>query len=282
MIKTHIKLHGGRMPELPEVETTKNGITPYLEGFHIEKIVVRNSKLRWEISPQLRDFHQVKVSHLSRRAKYLIIHTEQGAIIGHLGMSGCLRVVSQNSPIDKHDHLDMVMDNGKVLRYNDPRRFGAWLWTDDLDNFHLFSKLGPEPLSEEFSADYLFKKSRKKHTALKTFLMDNAVVVGVGNIYANETLFLCALHPQKLAKTLTKKQCEALVKTVKQVLNQAIQQGGTTLKDFVQPDGRPGYFAQILQVYGNKGKPCPNCGTPIESVVIGQRNSFFCSKCQKK
>lgn len=270
------------MPELPEVETTKNGIAPYLEGFIIESIVVRNSKLRWEVSPQLVRFHQVKVSHVSRRAKYLIIHTEQGVIIGHLGMSGSLRLVPQSSPIDKHDHLDIIINNGKILRYNDPRRFGAWLWTDNLENFHLFAKLGPEPLSDAFTADFLFKKSRKKNTVLKTFLMDNSVVVGVGNIYANETLFLCGLHPQKLAKTLTKIQCEVIVRTVKEVLSRAIQQGGTTLKDFLQPDGRPGYFTQTLQVYGNKDKPCVNCGTKIESMVIGQRNSFFCPKCQKK
>ncbi len=270
------------MPELPEVETTKNGISPYLTGFTIEKIVVRNPKLRWEVSPQLSEFKQVKVSHLSRRAKYLIIHTEKGAIIGHLGMSGSLRVVPQDSPIDKHDHLDIVMNNGKVLRYNDPRRFGAWLWTDNLADFHLFAKLGPEPLSAEFTGEYLFKKSRKKQTALKTFLMDNAVVVGVGNIYANETLFLCGLHPLKLAKNLTKAQCELLVQTIKQVLATAIAQGGTTLKDFLQPDGRPGYFTQELRVYGNKDKPCSTCGTKIESLVIGQRNSFFCPKCQKK
>lgn len=270
------------MPELPEVETTKNGISPYLDGFIIEKIVVRQPKLRWMVSEELTHISQQKVTALSRRAKYLIIHTEQGYIIGHLGMSGSLRIVSAQDAIDKHDHLDIVMNNGKILRYNDPRRFGAWLWTDNLAEFHLFLKLGPEPLSDEFNADYLWKKSRKKQTALKTFLMDNVVVVGVGNIYANETLFLCGLHPQKAAGSLTKAQCSQLVDQVKQVLATAIQQGGTTLKDFLQPDGRPGYFAQELLVYGNKDKPCPKCGTKIESLVIGQRNSFYCPKCQKK
>lgn len=270
------------MPELPEVETTKNGISPYLEGFIIEKIVVRQPKLRWMVSEELKQITQQKVTGLSRRAKYLIIHTEQGYIIGHLGMSGSLRIVSPQDTVDKHDHLDIVMNNGKILRYNDPRRFGAWLWTDNLEEFHLFLKLGPEPLSEEFNADYLWKKSRKKQTALKTFLMDNAVVVGVGNIYVNETLFLCGLHPEKAAGSLTKAQCSQLVEQVKQVLTTAIQQGGTTLKDFLQPDGRPGYFAQKLLVYGNKDKPCPKCGTKVESLMIGQRNSFYCPKCQKK
>ena len=248
------------MPELPEVETALRGVSPYLKDYTIEKIEVRQPKLRWAVSPELATLHQVKILELSRRAKYLIIHTEKGYIIGHLGMSGTVRIVPHDSPIDKHDHLDIVMNNGRLLRYNDPRRFGAWLWTEKLDEFHLFLKLGPEPLSEEFNADYLFKKSRKKTTALKTFLMDNAVVVGVGNMYANERL----------------------VETIKSVLTKAIEQGGTTLKDFLQPDGRPGYFAQELLVYGNKGKPCPKCGTKIESLTIGQRNSFYCPMCQKK
>ena len=270
------------MPELPEVETALNGVSPYLKDFVIEKIVVRNSKLRWEVSPELVQISQQKVTALSRRAKYLIIHTEQGYIIGHLGMSGSVRIVPYDSPINKHDHIDIVMNNGKLLRYNDPRRFGAWLWTDNLDEFHLFLKLGPEPLSEAFDADYLFKKSRQKSVAVKNFIMDNAVVVGVGNIYANESLFLCGIHPLKQAGRLTRSQCIQLVALIKQILTEAIQQGGTTLKDFLRPDGRPGYFAQELLVYGNKGKPCPKCGMKIESFIVGQRNSFYCSKCQKK
>ena len=168
------------MPELPEVETALRGVSPYLKGFTIEKIVVRQPQLRWVVSPELTTLKNVKILDTSRRAKYLIIHTEKGYIIGHLGMSGSVRIVPHDSPIDKHDHLDILMNNGKLLRYNDPRRFGAWLWTESLGDFHLFLKLGPEPLSDEFNAEYLFKKSRKKSTALKTFLMDNAVVVGVG------------------------------------------------------------------------------------------------------
>lgn len=270
------------MPELPEVETAMRGVSPYLKDFVIEKIVVRQPKLRWVVSPELSEFQNVKVLDLSRRAKYLIIHTESGYIIGHLGMSGSVRIVPHDSPVDKHDHLDIVMNNRKLLRYNDPRRFGAWLWTDNLADFHLFLKLGPEPLSDEFNGEYLFKKSRQKSTALKTFLMDNAVVVGVGNIYANETLFLCGLDPTKLAKNLTRNQCHLIVQTVKSVLEKSIEQGGTTLKDFLQPDGRPGYFAQELFIYGKKGKPCPQCGSAIESMIIGQRNTFYCPKCQKK
>ncbi|HHF5488663.1 TPA: DNA-formamidopyrimidine glycosylase [Haemophilus influenzae] len=270
------------MPELPEVETALRGISPYLKNFTIEKVVVRKPKLRWAVSEELITLKNVKIVDLTRRAKYLIIHTEKGYIIGHLGMSRSVRIVPQDSAIDKHDHIDIVVNNGKLLRYNDPRRFGAWLWTENLDDFHLFLKLGPEPLSDEFNAEYLFKKSRQKSTALKTFLMDNAVVVGVGNIYANESLFICGIHPLKLAKNLTRNQCFSLVNTIKDVLRKAIIQGGTTLKDFLQPDGRPGYFAQELLVYGNKDKPCPKCGGKIESLIIGQRNSFFCPKCQKR
>lgn len=270
------------MPELPEVETTLRGISPYLKNFTIEKIVVRQPKLRWVVSPELTEFKNVKILELTRRAKYLIIHTEKGDIIGHLGMSGSVRIVPHDSPIDKHDHIDIVMNNGKLLRYNDPRRFGAWLWTENTDEFHLFLKLGLEPLSDEFNADYLFKKSRKKMAALKTFLMDNSIVVGIGNIYANESLFLSGLHPLKPAGKLTKAQSVALVKTIKQVLTTSIKQGGTTLKDFLQPDGRPGYFVQELQIYGKKNQSCPKCGHKIESLMIGQRNSFFCPKCQKK
>lgn len=270
------------MPELPEVETTKNGIAPYLENAIIEQIIVRQPKLRWLVSPELTQISQQKVTALSRRAKYLIIHLETGFIVGHLGMSGTLRIVDATSPIDKHDHLDMLLNNGKILRYNDPRRFGAWLWSANLDQFPLFKKLGPEPLDDSFNGTYLYQKSRQKHTALKQFIMNNQVVVGVGNIYANESLFLAGLHPLKITSSLTKRQCEMLVTTIKQVLTTAIKQGGTTLKDFLRPDGRPGYFVQELLVYGRKDLACVNCGHPIESLVIGQRNSFCCPICQKK
>lgn len=270
------------MPELPEVETAKAGILPYLKDFIIEKAIVRQPKLRWMVSPELINLTQAKVIDVTRRAKYLIIHTDKGDIVGHLGMSGSVRIVDKNLIAEKHDHVDLVMNNGKVLRYNDPRRFGAWLWTEDINTFPLFFKLGPEPLSEDFNTDYFWQKTRKKTAAVKNFLMNNAIVVGVGNIYANEVLFLCGIHPEKKVSTLTKKQCEKLVLTIKEVLAKAIQQGGTTLKDFLQPDGKPGYFAQSLLVYGNKDKPCPTCASKIESKVIGQRNSFFCAKCQKK
>lgn len=268
------------MPELPEVETAKNGIRPYVEGCKIEKITIRTPKLRWTISQELYHLSQEKIEKISRRAKYLIFHLQYGYIIVHLGMSGSLRIVEPSHTASKHDHVDVTLDNGKILRYNDPRKFGAWLWTDNIAEFALFQKLGPEPLSEQFNADYLWQKSRQKNTALKTFLMNNQFVVGVGNIYANESLFQCGLHPNLPAEKLSYAQAEQLVDIIKNILETAIKQGGTTLQDFLQPDGRPGYFAQKLQVYGRKNEPCIKCGHPIESMFIGQRNSFYCPLCQ--
>lgn len=273
------------MPELPEVETTLRGIAPFILGQKIEQIRVHRTKLRWEVSPELSELYNVRVTHLQRRAKYLIIQTEHGYIIGHLGMSGSLRVVDADDPQqsavrDKHDHLEFIFTNGKILRYNDPRRFGAWLWAESLEHFPLFQKLGPEPLLDTFNADYFWQKSRNKNTVIKSFIMNNAIVVGVGNIYANETLFLCGIHPLMPTKLLTQKQCAQLVERIKQVLRDAIRQGGTSLKDFIQPDGRPGYFAQQLYIYGKAGEPCPTCGCTIQSTIIGQRNSFYCPQCQ--
>ena len=276
------------MPELPEVETTLRGIEPHIDGKKIEKVTIRQFKLRWPVHPDLAQILAGrKVLACNRRAKYLIITFETGILLIHLGMSGSLRIFTADderiATPDKHDHLDFVFDDGTVLRYHDPRKFGAVLWYEGIAEHHpLLEKLGPEPLSEAFDANYLYQKLKTQKRAVKLALMDNAVVVGVGNIYANESLFLCGLHPLKLAANLTRNQCERLVDTIKSVLAKAIEQGGTTLKDFLQPDGRPGYFAQELLVYGNKGKPCPKCGTKIESLIIGQRNSFYCPMCQKK
>lgn len=271
------------MPELPEVETSVRGIEPYLKGQTIKQIMVRQPKLRWVVSPELSQMENAKIEAVERRAKYLIIRTDKGDILVHLGMSGSLGILQENQQkeIGKHDHVDLITQNGTVLRYNDPRKFGCWLWAEKAENHKLLRKLGPEPLSDDFTPDYLFAKSRKKTTACKTFIMTNEVVVGVGNIYACESLFMAGIHPELAAQNLTKKQCERLVKTIKEVLTKAIIQGGTTLKDFVQPDGKPGYFAQVLQVYGRKGEACNDCGKPIETKVIGQRNTYFCPKCQK-
>ncbi|MEG9544497.1 bifunctional DNA-formamidopyrimidine glycosylase/DNA-(apurinic or apyrimidinic site) lyase [Mannheimia sp. HC-2023] len=271
------------MPELPEVETSVRGIEPYLKGQTIKQIMVRQPKLRWVVSPELSQMENARIEAVERRAKYLIIRTDKGDILVHLGMSGSLGILQENQQkeIGKHDHVDLITQNGTVLRYNDPRKFGCWLWAEKAENHELLRKLGPEPLSDDFTPDYLFAKSRKKTTACKTFIMTNEVVVGVGNIYACESLFMAGIHPELAAQNLTKKQCERLVKTIKEVLTKAIIQGGTTLKDFIQPDGKPGYFAQVLQVYGRKGEACNDCGKPIETKVIGQRNTYFCPKCQK-
>lgn len=271
------------MPELPEVETSVRGVSPYLVGQTIAQIIVRQKQLRWLVSDELEQMGGAKILAIYRRAKYLIIHTDRGDILVHLGMSGSLGILNQTSeqPAGKHDHIDLVTADGTILRYNDPRKFGAWLWVEKAENSTLLAKLGPEPLSESFTADYLYQQSRNKTVAVKNFIMNNAVVVGVGNIYACESLFMAGIHPELATQNLSKKQCERLVAVIKEVLAKAIIQGGTTLKDFIQPDGKPGYFAQVLQVYGRKGEECNDCGTVIQAKVIGQRNSFFCPKCQR-
>lgn len=271
------------MPELPEVETSVRGISPYLVGQKIKQIKIRQAKLRWQVSPELSQMGGATISHITRRAKYLIVQTDKGDILIHLGMSGSLGILSENDyrEATKHDHIDLITENGTILRYNDPRKFGAWLWAKNADECELIQRLGLEPLSDTFNADYLYKQSRNKTVAVKNFIMNNAIVVGVGNIYASESLFMAGIHPELAAQNLKPKQCERLVNVIKSVLNKAILQGGTTLKDFIQPDGKPGYFAQVLQVYGRKGETCNDCGSIIEAKIIGQRNSFFCPKCQR-
>ena len=205
----------------------------------------------------------------------------EGWIIIHLGMSGSLRILPEELPPEKHDHVDLVMNNGKVLRYTDPRRFGAWLWTKELEGHNVLAHLGPEPLSDDFNGEYLHQKCAKKKTAIKPWLMDNKLVVGVGNIYASESLFAAGIHPDRLASSLSLAECELLARVIKAVLLRSIEQGGTTLKDFLQSDGKPGYFAQELQVYGRKGEPCRVCGTPIVATKHAQRATFYCRQCQK-
>ncbi|MDP8052677.1 bifunctional DNA-formamidopyrimidine glycosylase/DNA-(apurinic or apyrimidinic site) lyase [Pasteurella atlantica] len=270
------------MPELPEVETSVRGISPYLVGKTIKEIIIRQKQLRWLVSDELNEMQNAQITAISRRAKYLIIHTTKGEIVIHLGMSGSLSILEKETKdVGKHDHVDLVTQDGIVLRYNDPRRFGAWLWAERADQLSILQKLGLEPLSAEFNGDYLYRKSRNRKVAVKKFIMDNAVVVGVGNIYACESLFLAKILPERLACTLTKEQSHLLVTIIKQVLTKAIEQGGTTLKDFVQPDGKPGYFAQVLQVYGRKGEECHQCQNQIKTKIIGQRNTFYCENCQQ-
>ncbi|MEC5320375.1 bifunctional DNA-formamidopyrimidine glycosylase/DNA-(apurinic or apyrimidinic site) lyase [Brenneria populi subsp. brevivirga] len=269
------------MPELPEVETSRRGISPYLVGHTILYAEVRNSRLRWPVSNEILSLSDCRVLGVHRRAKYLLIELASGWIIIHLGMSGSLRILPEYAEPGKHDHVDLVMDSGKVLRYTDPRRFGAWLWTDNPQTSSVLAHLGPEPLSETFSGDYLYQRSRGKKTRVKPWIMDNKVVVGVGNIYASESLFTAGISPDRTADSLTEAEAARLAQTIKQVLLRSIEQGGTTLRDFLQSDGKPGYFAQELQVYGRAGEPCRICGTPIESAKHGQRSTFFCRRCQR-
>ncbi|MGL4930245.1 MAG: bifunctional DNA-formamidopyrimidine glycosylase/DNA-(apurinic or apyrimidinic site) lyase [Plesiomonas sp.] len=278
------------MPELPEVETSRRGIEPYLLGATITHMTVRRPALRWPIPQEIIALHNVEVRAVRRRAKYLLIDVvdkentadayQTGTLLIHLGMSGSLRIVDASVPVTLHDHIDMQMNNGKILRYNDPRRFGCWLWHSSAETHPLLAQLGPEPLTDAFNADYFYTRSQQRKTAIKAWLMENKFVVGVGNIYANEVLFQCAIHPLTPAGALTETQCIQLTDSIKQILARAIEQGGTTLRDFTQPDGKPGYFAQTLHVYGRAGEPCDRCTTPIESLRIGQRNSFFCPHCQ--
>ena len=283
------------MPELPEVETSRRGILPHLKGQVIDKIIVRQPKLRWAIDSAITEAAGATIIDVKRRAKYLLLELQPSQsltpldedkqkinwIVIHLGMSGSLRILPQPELPQKHDHVDLILTNGVTLRYTDPRRFGAWLCAESLCDLTQLSRLGPEPLSEDFSAQYLISKGQHRKIPIKSWIMDNQIVVGVGNIYASESLFMAKIHPLRHVNTLTLQEIERLVTAIKQVLTRAIKQGGTTLKDFLQSDGKPGYFAQQLQVYGREGLPCFCCHTLIKSQKIGQRSTFFCNQCQK-
>ena len=269
------------MPELPEVEVSKMGISPHLLGETVQSVTIRAKKLRWDIPQELALLEGQVIRAISRRAKYLLLETDVGSAIIHLGMSGSLRVLDADLAAGKHDHVDLKLTCGKVLRYNDPRRFGAWLWCGPNESHQVLNHLGPEPLTDEFNFEYISEKAKGKRVAVKQFIMDNKVVVGVGNIYASESLFSAKIHPLRATGSLTASEWSCLVTEIKQVLKTAIDQGGTTLKDFSQVDGKPGYFAQELKVYGRSGQLCLNCSSEIEELKIGQRNTFFCSKCQK-
>ncbi len=270
------------MPELPEVETTCRGIAPHISGKLVRHFIIRQAQLRWPVSSNLVDeLPGQHITEVSRRAKYILLHTNTGVLVIHLGMSGSLRIVDQSVLVGKHDHVDIVFDDNIVLRFNDPRRFGAVLWlTGQLTQHQLFSRLGPEPLSSECHANYLYEKSRQRKLPVKSFIMDSHVLVGVGNIYASEALFMAGIDPRRQAGRISLNRYHLLVEAIKSVLQQAILQGGTTLKDFVNSEGKPGYFQQSLNVYGRCGDPCPQCSTLIKQVTIGQRSSFFCGSCQ--
>lgn len=269
------------MPELPEVEVSRLGITPHMMNQKIAKVVVRNRQLRWPVPQEVHLTEGLTINDIRRRAKYLLIDTRAGSIILHLGMSGRLKVVPTTTPLQKHDHIDIQMSNGHCLRLNDARRFGACLWQAKGESEHaLFASLGPEPLTDKFDGQRLFDLSRGRQVAVKNFIMANNIVVGVGNIYANESLFIAGIDPRKSAGKVSKIRYVKLAGIIKEVLAKAIQQGGTTLKDFAQVDGSPGYFAQQLLVYGRSGEDCVECKSTIKSVIIGQRNTFYCNNCQ--
>lgn len=271
------------MPELPEVETTVNGIRPWVHQKQIKNINIYNPSLRWKIPDNLQNkYLNEEISTVERRAKYILIHLKSGStLIIHLGMSGSLTVITDNRPLLKHDHFELILDDNTIIRYNDPRRFGCLLESDNFSNHKLIKGLGPEPLNSEFDGHYLKQKSINKSQAVKNFIMDGKIVVGVGNIYASESLFKAGIRPDRAASKISIKRYEKLAESIKQVLTVAIQSGGTTLKDFVNADGKPGYFAQKLNVYGRKDLPCYICESPVQMKTIGQRSTFYCIKCQR-
>ncbi len=270
------------MPELPEVETTRRGIAPFLEGQRVSRVIVRDRRLRWpvpeDLDARLSGQHFVRVD---RRAKYLLLQAESGTLISHLGMSGSLRLVDCGTPAARHDHVDIELASGMALRYTDPRRFGALLWSLDPLNHELLRHLGPEPLTHDFAGERLYQCSRGRHMAVKPFIMDNAVVVGVGNIYASEALFAAGIDPRREAGSISRARYARLADDIKRILAYAIERGGTTLRDFVGGDGQPGYFQQELFVYGRGGEFCKRCGSGLREMRLGQRASVYCPKCQR-
>lgn len=270
------------MPELPEVETTRRGIAPHLIGQAVSDVVVRQSRLRWPVPPRLRrQLSGQKIRDVTRRGKYLLLHTDAGSVILHLGMSGSLRLVATDEAPLPHDHVDIVLTNRRVLRLRDPRRFGAVLWTTRPPHTHpLLRSLGPEPLEDTFSADYLFTRTRGRRVAIKSLIMDSKVVVGVGNIYASEALFLAGVRPGGAAGRISQARCEHLVRMIREVLTEAIAAGGTTLRDFTNGEGKPGYFQQRLRVYGRAGEACVQCGEIIRHKMLRQRATYYCAHCQ--
>ncbi|MEM9383973.1 MAG: bifunctional DNA-formamidopyrimidine glycosylase/DNA-(apurinic or apyrimidinic site) lyase [Pseudomonadota bacterium] len=272
------------MPELPEVETTRRGIAPHVEGGTLQEVVVRESRLRWPVPPSLPAASAGQpLEGLERRAKYLIFRLPRGNLLLHLGMSGSVRVIERGKEpaLKPHDHVDLCFDRA-TLRLNDPRRFGSLLWSPHPVSSHpLLAELGPEPLGDAFDGDYLFERSRGRRGAVKNFLMDGHVVVGVGNIYASESLFEAGISPTRPAGRISRARYVRLAQTVRKVLQRAIDSGGSTLRDFLRSDGSPGYFQLELAVYGREGEPCRTCGTEIRQRVIGQRASYYCLQCQR-
>ena len=270
------------MPELPEVETTRRGLSPHLLGRLVTGVTLRRPDLRWPIPGEVaRLLPGERILDVRRRAKYLLLDTEPGSALLHLGMSGSLRVLPASTVVAAHDHVDLGLDSGSVLRFTDPRRFGCLLWQPAGETHPLLRELGPEPLSAEFDGDYLYERSRGRSASVKTFLMDQAIVVGVGNIYAAESLFSAGIAPSRQAGRVSRSRYAALATAVKSILAHAIARGGTTLRDFIDPNGVPGYFEQELLAYGREGQPCRRCGRPLRGTRLGNRATAWCTGCQR-
>ncbi len=269
------------MPELPEVETTRRGIIDALEGQTVQRVIIRQHRLRWPIPNDLpQQLEQQCIRSIGRRSKYLLFHTDTGTLLLHLGMSGRLRLIEPSLPADKHDHVDLVFTN-IALRFTDPRRFGSLLWTDTQPEKHVRLKdLGPEPLETTFNGDTLFDAAQHRKSPIKTVIMNANVVVGVGNIYASEALFRAGIAPTRSANRISRQRYQRLADAIKSTLHQAIRMGGTTLNDFYQTDGKPGYFQQQLNVYDRAQEPCTQCSQPIRKITQAQRSTFYCPHCQ--
>ena len=270
------------MPELPEVETSRRGIAPWLEQQEVSDVIVRDRRLRWPVPDdiELRLSGQT-IRSVARRAKYLLFDTGAGTAMLHLGMSGSVRIIDQDEPAGKHDHVDIRLESGKALRFRDPRRFGSLLWAENPFEHALLRDLGPEPLSNDFDGEYLWHASRGRKVSIKPFIMNSAIVVGVGNIYASEALYSAGIHPKRQAGRVARARMDRLATSIRSVLQRAIDAGGTTLRDFHGGDGAPGYFKQQLDVYDREGFPCRRCNTPIKAVVLGQRSTYYCKTCQR-
>ena len=270
------------MPELPEVETTRRGLEPLIVGRKIVATKIHQKQLRWEIPSHLpKTINGHKINSITRRAKYLLINLSNGSVVMHLGMSGSISVVPSGTKLKKHQHLEIELDNNTTMRLHDPRRFGAALWQKQNETLNLLKNLGPEPLNDEFSGDILYKFSRGKKQNIKTFIMDNANVVGVGNIYASESLFVAGISPKRASGNVSKKRYQKLTRSIIDVLTRAIEKGGTTINDFKTVDGQPGYFSQSLSVYNRKDMPCKRCDGTIKRIIQNQRASYYCPKCQR-
>jgi len=270
------------MPELPEVETTRRGLAPLVTAHRIARLTVRERRLRWPIARGLgARLAGCEVKALKRRGKYLLFELDRGCLLLHLGMSGSLRYLPATVPVRTHDHFDIELEGGAMLRYNDPRRFGSLHFTTRPELHPLLRDLGPEPFADDFTGEYLWRLSRGRQTAIKALIMNGHVVVGVGNIYANEALHRAGIHPARPAARVSRERFERLCSEIRNVLEDALRSGGTTLRDFVGGDGQPGYFRQSLAVYERDGQPCRNCASPIRRRVLGQRASYFCPHCQR-